>query len=1058
MSWNFNNISLSSIASTLSDVVTLDNLNEDDLNKIKNDNNSNDNNSMPIKSTESHLIPVSSKNRESEEITRQLLDEISSLKDIVQVYDSETKSSNDKLKQINKELQLERTNLSELNNEYKVIYKDNELKNKSIEQFELTIAKLQNEKNIIKKTNNYLEKSLNETKHNLIFEQTEVNNVNEKYNIDIEASNILSIELQTQVDTLKKTVKNRTQQIAKLQNKIDNFEKDKTDNNIIPSSPSSSTSNLPLSPGEKVTSYEDILNILNEDKQLLEDSIDKYKLTLNENETKIIKLEKSNESKINELKKLKESNNEELEKHNKEFLILEEKHKILIDSNNNLNETIKSNENIILELTKKNDIIIEERNNFKSEIHIISTNLKKKEESYDDYVNNSTKENKLKEMNIIELKKELNNIKEKINEENSSISINKSKLDELISINQLKDNKIKELDDSNIDLNNKYNEIELKFDNATKEIVDKDKKNEDNDIKIKTLAEKMKELMKKYAEIKAKNENLELNGNKNSDELTTVIAKKDSEIMSLKLKLEYSKNSNDENVEISNEQLIKIGELQRELSRSKEIANQNVLTLDSVQKELNDVIENNKLKSLSEINEIKSKSSELNQKQLNELKENNIKIIEDMQADNLLKFNNEVIKYKKLEDQIKILNNDLQLQSETSSMLEEYKKRAQLALKKTNNTSSNLQTDLTRIQNELDIFMIKNNELEVNINKEKELNILIKGDLNKEKNIHELLKIKHNEIIKSNDINIELIKNSTDKIDALEEKIVFANLKSQEIKTPEKAVNCNNNNLNNNMKMDENSNEEGNWIEPSDFNTNTPNFSSNPTKNDISSISKSINNSIEGNLSGLKSNSNSNNNLTRSIDTPISKSLFRRNDSQNSIGSNSSNKNTTDNNDVSVEISEGNEYQLNNPSSDQLFYVTELYSQLEELRRNLSHRNIEYDKSRQELVLERENKIKLEHRIEELLAYLERTNKLHDGPDASVNMEYLKNCIYKYMTSVELSEKKRLYPVIATILKLTNKEKDDIENLLDTQTTHDNKIAGGISNITSTFGSFFGST
>lgn len=38
-------------------------------------------------------------------------------------------------------------------------------------------------------------------------------------------------------------------------------------------------------------------------------------------------------------------------------------------------------------------------------------------------------------------------------------------------------------------------------------------------------------------------------------------------------------------------------------------------------------------------------------------------------------------------------------------------------------------------------------------------------------------------------------------------------------------------------------------------------------------------------------------------------------------------------------------------------------------------------------------------------------------------MEYLKNCVYKYMSSNELSEKKRLYPVICTLLKLTNQEK-----------------------------------
>jgi hypothetical protein len=49
--------------------------------------------------------------------------------------------------------------------------------------------------------------------------------------------------------------------------------------------------------------------------------------------------------------------------------------------------------------------------------------------------------------------------------------------------------------------------------------------------------------------------------------------------------------------------------------------------------------------------------------------------------------------------------------------------------------------------------------------------------------------------------------------------------------------------------------------------------------------------------------------------------------------------------------------------------------------------------------------------------------KLQEGPDSAINMEYLKNCVYKYMASNELSEKKRLYPVICTILKLTSQER-----------------------------------
>ena len=65
------------------------------------------------------------------------------------------------------------------------------------------------------------------------------------------------------------------------------------------------------------------------------------------------------------------------------------------------------------------------------------------------------------------------------------------------------------------------------------------------------------------------------------------------------------------------------------------------------------------------------------------------------------------------------------------------------------------------------------------------------------------------------------------------------------------------------------------------------------------------------------------------------------------------------------------------------------------------------------------------------MAFLDRTKKLQEGPDSAINMEYLKNCVVKFMATSQLSEKKRLFPVIATILKLTNVEKDQIVTALD---------------------------
>ena len=79
------------------------------------------------------------------------------------------------------------------------------------------------------------------------------------------------------------------------------------------------------------------------------------------------------------------------------------------------------------------------------------------------------------------------------------------------------------------------------------------------------------------------------------------------------------------------------------------------------------------------------------------------------------------------------------------------------------------------------------------------------------------------------------------------------------------------------------------------------------------------------------------------------------------------------------------------------------------------------------------SKVKLSLKIEQMTAYLERLQQ-QEGPDSGTSMEYLKNCIFKYMSSTHRNERVRLYPVIATILKLTAAERAEIEVALQAQT------------------------
>jgi GRIP domain len=156
------------------------------------------------------------------------------------------------------------------------------------------------------------------------------------------------------------------------------------------------------------------------------------------------------------------------------------------------------------------------------------------------------------------------------------------------------------------------------------------------------------------------------------------------------------------------------------------------------------------------------------------------------------------------------------------------------------------------------------------------------------------------------------------------------------------------------------------------------------------------------------------------------------------------------------------------------------------LRRELARSGVEVESCRQELQREVELKVSfcyfsminlfscdiiclcnygpqknLETRVEELMAFLDRSKKFQVGasdPDAAINMEYLKNCVYRYMATTEHSERKRLAPVICTILKLTSQERRNIQTALSANEVEE--VEAALSSLgamaTSSFQSIFG--
>jgi hypothetical protein len=163
------------------------------------------------------------------------------------------------------------------------------------------------------------------------------------------------------------------------------------------------------------------------------------------------------------------------------------------------------------------------------------------------------------------------------------------------------------------------------------------------------------------------------------------------------------------------------------------------------------------------------------------------------------------------------------------------------------------------------------------------------------------------------------------------------------------------------------------------------------------------------------------------------------------------------------------------PMNSQLILVQELQQQLQSLQRLLVQRAIELETNQTQLQQLTHEKNQYQQKYDELLTYLQRlkkmnmidsssapstltttttssstttststnhNNHIHNVP-TTINFEYLKNCIYKFLISTNYSEKQRLLPVLATLLSLTPKEKEQASRVL-TQLAEQEQ-SGGVS-------------
>ena len=111
---------------------------------------------------------------------------------------------------------------------------------------------------------------------------------------------------------------------------------------------------------------------------------------------------------------------------------------------------------------------------------------------------------------------------------------------------------------------------------------------------------------------------------------------------------------------------------------------------------------------------------------------------------------------------------------------------------------------------------------------------------------------------------------------------------------------------------------------------------------------------------------------------------------------------------------------------DQLYYVQALSAELEALKHEKGAMSMELAEGALLMGRQGEEMAALKRRVEELQNFLNRSRKSVDS-EAVTNMEYLKNCVWRFMATTDMSEKKRLWPVISTILNFTSTERAQID-------------------------------
>ncbi|GMI23104.1 hypothetical protein TrCOL_g1409, partial [Triparma columacea] len=126
-----------------------------------------------------------------------------------------------------------------------------------------------------------------------------------------------------------------------------------------------------------------------------------------------------------------------------------------------------------------------------------------------------------------------------------------------------------------------------------------------------------------------------------------------------------------------------------------------------------------------------------------------------------------------------------------------------------------------------------------------------------------------------------------------------------------------------------------------------------------------------------------------------------------------------------------NNSQTNQTTSEPLIYALSKASELSVATSEITRLSSLLADLSDDLTVSREDCSSLSQELTQAKMEIERASRMGGGDGDNVNVEYLKNVLLQYLTSQTVGEKRRLLPVLATVLSLTPAERIKAEKSLE---------------------------